>query len=276
MARPLRIQFEGAFYHVMSRGNKRENIFFDRQDYRTFLDTLEQTCERFGWIVHAYCLMTNHYHILVETPQANLSKGMHFLNGVFTQRINRKHERCGHLFQGRFTGILVDTHHYYKILLRYVLQNPVKANIFDHPRQYYWSSYNATIGRYEAPDWLAVHEVLAHFAQSLPLALGKFEQYILDKEELDMQKLLTNQVFLGDKEFVRAHLNKRTVRSKSSGVSRRQSRPPAWPLAHYKERYSGKKKAVIEAYKSGSYSKLELAKFFEIPYTTLSRWLSKK
>lgn len=273
MARPLRIQFEGAFYHVMSRGNKRENIFFERQDYRSFLNTLEQACERFDWVVHAYCLMSNHYHILLETPQGNLSKGMQFLNGVFTQRINRKYDRCGHLFQGRFTGILVDTHNYYKVLLRYVLQNPVAANIVKHPREYYWSSYNATMGRYEAPEWLAVHEVLAHFGSSLPLALGKFEQYILDNEELDIQQLLTNQVFLGDEQFVKAHLNKRTVRSKSNGVSRRQSRPPALPLAHYKERYRDDRKAAIEAYQSGSYNKLELARFFAVPYTTLSRWL---
>lgn len=276
MARPLRIQFEGAFYHVMSRGNKKENIFFEQQDYWSFLNTLEQACERFGWIVHAYCLMTNHYHILLETPEANLSKGMHFLNGVFTQRINRKYDRCGHLFQGRFTGILVDTHHYYKILIRYVLQNPVKARIVQHPRQYYWSSYNATLGCYEAPGWLAVHEVLTHFGESLPLALGKFEQYILDKEELDIRKLLTNQVFLGDKEFVREHLSKRMVRSQPSGVSQRQQSLPAKPLAYFKERYNNKKQAAKEAYESGSYSKLELAKFFEIPYTTLSRWLSKK
>ena len=129
MARPLRIEFDGAFYHVTSRGNTRDIIYFEANDYLLFLDILGEVCKRFNWLIHCYCLMPNHYHILVETPEGNLSLGMRHLNGVYTQRINRRYGRCGHLFQGRFKGILVDTEVYYKTLVRYVMQNPLRARM---------------------------------------------------------------------------------------------------------------------------------------------------
>ena len=126
MARPLRLEFAGALYHVTARGNERHSIFLGNidDDRGAFLDVLASTCERFNWICHAYCLMTNHYHLLVETPDANLSKGMHQLNGVYTQYVNRRHGRVGHLFQGRFKGILVERDSYLLELARYVVLNP--------------------------------------------------------------------------------------------------------------------------------------------------------
>ena len=131
MARPLRLEFAGALYHVTACGNERHNIFLGNIDDNrgAFLDVLASTCERFNWICHAYCLMTNHYHLLVETPDANLSKGMHQLNGVYTQYVNRRHGRVGHLFQGRFKGILVERDSYLLELARYVVLNPVRAGI---------------------------------------------------------------------------------------------------------------------------------------------------
>src|SRR5574342_859448 len=108
MARPLRLEFAGAVYHLTSRGNARQKVFFTDHDRRLFLDTLAQVVSRYGWICHAYCLMANHYHLLVETPKANLSIGMRQLNGIYTQSFNRRHKRVGHLFQGRFKAILVE------------------------------------------------------------------------------------------------------------------------------------------------------------------------
>jgi REP element-mobilizing transposase RayT len=110
MARPLRLELAGALYHITARGNERRSIFLGNldDDRTAFLDVLAATCDRFNWICHAYCLMTNHYHLLVETPDANLSKGMRQLNGVYTQYVNRRHGRVGHLFQGRFKAILVE------------------------------------------------------------------------------------------------------------------------------------------------------------------------
>ena len=119
MARPLRLEFAGALYHITSRGNERKAIYVDDTDFELFLTLLGKVCEQYNWVVHAYCLMTNHYHLLVETPDANLSKGMRQLNGTFTQAINRQHQRVGHLFQGRYKAILVDKDAYLLELSRY-------------------------------------------------------------------------------------------------------------------------------------------------------------
>ena len=108
MARPLRIEFEGALYHVTSRGNKKEAIYLDDMDRLIFLEVLSDVCQRYNWVCHAYCLMTNHYHLLIETPDANLSVGMRHLNGVYTQKFNFHHGRVGHVYQGRYKGILVE------------------------------------------------------------------------------------------------------------------------------------------------------------------------
>jgi REP-associated tyrosine transposase len=131
MARPLRIEFAGALYHVTARGNNREAIFLgaDEADREAFLEILGAICERFNWVCHAYCLMTNHYHLLIETPDANLSGGMRQLNGVYTQYVNRTHRRVSHLFQGRFKGILVEREGYLLELARYVVLNPVRAGM---------------------------------------------------------------------------------------------------------------------------------------------------
>lgn len=133
MARPLRIEFNGALYHVTSRGDRHEAIHEDDKDRERFLEVLAEVVERFNWVCHAYCLMSNHYHLVVETPDANLSKGMRQLNGVYTQASNRRHHRSGHLFQGRFKGILVDKDSYLLELTRYVVLNPVRARMVKAP-----------------------------------------------------------------------------------------------------------------------------------------------
>jgi putative transposase len=142
MARPLRLEFAGALYHVTARDNERRSIFLGNvdDDRAAFVAILSVTCERFRWICHAYCLMTNHYHLLVETPDANLPKGMRQLNGVYTQHVNRTHRRVGHLFQGRFKGILVERDSYLLELARYVVLNPVGAGIVQWSGDWPWSS----------------------------------------------------------------------------------------------------------------------------------------
>jgi len=146
MSRPLRIEFPGAFYHVTSRGNERKAIFYSDGDRLIFSDVLADVCRRFNWIVHAYCQMDNHYHLLVETPDGNLSKGMRHLNGVYTQRFNRKQNRIGHVFQGRYKAILVDKDSYLLELARYIVLNPVRARMLRSAEDWPWSSYRATAG----------------------------------------------------------------------------------------------------------------------------------
>ena len=146
MARPLRIEFPGAVYHVTSRGNARQKIYRNDEDRETFLATLGWVVERFGWICHSYCLMDNHFHLLIETPLPNLSRGMRQLNGVYTQKFNRRHNRVGHLFQGRFKSIVAERDSYLLELARYIVLNPVRAKMVKAPEHYPWSSYRPILG----------------------------------------------------------------------------------------------------------------------------------
>jgi putative transposase len=131
MSRPLILEFAGALYHITARGNERKAIYLDEADFELFLDTLDTVCYQHSWVIHAYCLMNNHYHLLLETPDANLSKGMRQLNGVFTQAMNNKPHRVGHLFQGRYKAVLVDKDAYLRELCRYIVWNPLRASIVD-------------------------------------------------------------------------------------------------------------------------------------------------
>ncbi len=155
MAHPLRLEFPGALYHVTARGNARQAIVLDDRDRALFLVCLGETVARLDWICHAYCLMDNHYHLLIETPEGHVSRGMRQLNGVFTQRMNRRHGRVGHLFQGRFKAILVERESYLLELCRYIVLNPIRAGMVTQLERYPWSSYPATRGFVVRPGWLA-------------------------------------------------------------------------------------------------------------------------
>ena len=146
MARKLRIQYPGAIYHVMNRGDRREGLFEDDQDRQRFLQTLAEACEKTGWQVQAYCLMSNHFHLVMETPQANLVSGMKWLLGTYTSRYNRRHKEFGHLFSGPYKSLIVDGSQsgYLKTVCDYVHLNPARAKLLapqEPLRQYLWSSY---------------------------------------------------------------------------------------------------------------------------------------
>ena len=141
MARPLRVEYPGAYYHVMNRGNAGENIFENERDKERFLRYLEKAVERFSLIIHTYCLMDNHYHLLVETREPNLSVAIQWLNVSYAAYYNKRHQRVGHLFQGRFKAILIEADEYLKELSRYIHLNPVRAKTVTTPAEYPWSSY---------------------------------------------------------------------------------------------------------------------------------------
>jgi putative transposase len=175
MARPLRIQFPGALYHVTSRGNARAPVFLGDSDHDLFLDVFGAVVERYRWVCHAYCLMTNHYHFVLETPKANLSRGMRQLNGLYTQRFNRRHGRVGHIFQGRFTGILVEREAHLLELARYVVLNPVRAGMVRAAEDYRWSSLRATLGLAPAPQWLTLRDLLTPFGSR-----ARYRDFVLE------------------------------------------------------------------------------------------------
>ncbi len=180
MARSLRIQFPGAVYHVTSRGNARGMVFDDDSDRAKFLDVLSSVIEKYRWLCHAYCLMGNHYHLLLETPEANLSRGMRQLNGIYTQVFNRRHGRCGHLFQGRYKAILVDKDSYLLTLCRYIVLNPVAARMVATPEDWHWSSYAATAGLVTSPPFLTTDWSLSQFSQNREAARQRYREFVAE------------------------------------------------------------------------------------------------
>ena len=165
MSRPLRIALSGALYHVTSRGDGREDIYLSDGDREAWLSLLGEVCQRFNWVCHAYCQMTNHYHLVVETPEGNLSQGMRQLNGMYAQQANRAHRRVGHVFQGRYKAILVEKDSYLLELSRYVVLNPVRAGMVTNTEDWPWSSYPAMIGLEEPPPWLQTDWILGQFGE---------------------------------------------------------------------------------------------------------------
>src|SRR5512142_2829670 len=163
MSRPLRIEYAGAVYHITNRGNDKKAIFKDDHDHETFLKIPTFVNKRYHWLCHGYCLMNNHYHLIVETPDGNLSLGMRQLNGVYTQAFNKRHRCVGHVFQGRFKAVLVQKDSHFLEVCRYVVLNPVRAKAVGHPRQWKWSSYNATAGNSSVHPCLSIAEILGYF-----------------------------------------------------------------------------------------------------------------
>ena len=202
MARPLRIEYEDAVYHITSRGNARERIFLDDEDRNVFLATLGETVTRYGWICHAYCLMSNHYHLLLETPSPNLSRGMKLLNGVYTQRFNRNHKRCGHLLQGRYKSILVEKESHLLELTRYVVLNPIRAKMVRSVRDWPWSSYRATSGQAEVPEFLKIDWILSQFDASRDRAVQAYRRFVRYGRGVDVWGDLRAGSLLGGADFV--------------------------------------------------------------------------
>ena len=205
MARPLRVEYPGAFYHVINRGNSREKIFKSARDHEKFLQYLEKAAERFALIVHTYCLMGNHYHLLVETPEPNLSMTMQWLNVSYATYFNRKQDRSGHLFQGRFKAILIDADAYLNHLSRYIHLNPVRAGIIDAPGQYRWSSYLAFIGEQISPKFLKTAGLLGNFGRNKKEACKNYKEFVegVDIKTIkDPSKKLAGGFILGDTDFV--------------------------------------------------------------------------
>ena len=202
MARPLRLEFPGAVYHVMARGHERGAIFRDPEDRAKFLSLLGGIAKDEEWEVHAYCLMPNHYHLLIETPKGNLSRGMHALNARYSQWFNRKHDRRGHLLEGRFRSVLVQKESHLLELHRYVVLNPVRAKLADRAAQWRWSSFRATAGTEEAPDWLAVDWTLSQFARGRAAARKAYQRFVAEGRDSGKEiESLERGGWIGDKTF---------------------------------------------------------------------------
>lgn len=217
MARPLRIEYEGAVYHIMSRGNEKRQIFYDERDFKKFSYYLGCVHERYEIIVYAYCLMENHYHLLVETPHANLSSIMRDLNGGYTMYFNTRHKRAGHLFQGRYKAILVDKENYLLELSRYIHLNPVRKKIVNKPEKYPYSSLAAYLAQDVIRPWMNVVFLLSRFGSSIVEQREEYKRFIYDdsQEYKSIAKNIYAQSIIGSKDFIerirKTFLDKRVV-----------------------------------------------------------------
>ncbi len=201
MARPLRIIYPGAFYHVTSRGNEQRDVFKSRRDREKFLLYLESATVRYGAVIHAYCLMSNHYHLLLETPEGNLSQIMRHINGAYTTYFNIKRKRAGHLFQGRYKAILVEADAYAKELSRYMHLNPVRAMMVARPSEYPWSSYQHYVGTTPRPAWLNTGFILGFFGNQGD-KYRTFVEELIDKTYDSPLKETVASTLLGNTAFI--------------------------------------------------------------------------
>ena len=273
MARPLRIEFAGALYHVTSRGNGREDIYLDDSDRELFMVVLGEACSLFNWTVHAWCLMGNHYHLLVETPDSNLSRGMRYLNGVYTQRFNRTHSHVGHLFQGRFKAILVEKEAYMLELARYVVLNPVRAGMVESAEQWSWSSYPAMVGLSGCPEWFDREWLLGNFGESNRSAVRQYMRFVEDGVlQSSPWSMLKNQIYLGSDRFVeKVQSDLPSRQQKLSEIPKAQKRSMPKSIEEYLTMTSSRDEAIVAAYKSGGYTLQDIGSHFGKHYSTISR-----
>jgi len=282
MTRPLRLAYPGALYHVTTRGNARQAIYTDDQDHSTFLAVLAAVVTRSQWLCHAYCLMDNHYHLLIETPQGNLSAGMRQLNGIYAQRFNRRHTWVGHVFQGRFKAILVERENYLLELCRYVVLNPVRAGLAKRPQTYRWSSYRATAGLEKAPEWLTREWVLAQFSPQRRRAERQYQEFVQDGRGVASPwAQVEGQVMLGQRHFVETLKPLLADKVKVREIPRAQrlvARPALGEIVRAKRVVvkDERDQAVWEAHVRYGYSLTAIGQQLGLHYTTISKIIQRQ
>ncbi|HEU4886247.1 MAG TPA: transposase [Thermoanaerobaculia bacterium] len=228
MARPLRLEHENAIWHITARGNEQRDIFRDDVDRERFLLLLSQTVIRFGWRLFAWVLMSNHYHLVFQTPQPNLSRGMQWLNGRYAQWFNRRHDRRGHLFQGRFHGALVEKESYLLTVARYVVLNPIRAGMIASPADWRWSSYRQTAGIDVPEPWLAASDLLESFGGATARGCQEYVAFVEQAEQPSPWLDLVGQIYLGSAEWI-AEIGERIASAPRSPEHPRPQLEPARP-----------------------------------------------
>ena len=283
MARPLRIEFPGAVYHVTSRGDRREDIFTDDEDRHGLLEVVAQALSRFDAEALAYCLMGNHYHFVLHTRQANLSLLMRHINGVYTQAFNRRHNKVGHLFQGRFKAILVDRNAYLLEVCRYVDLNPVRARMVRKPEAWAWSSYRAHVGQAITPDWLDTEGLhgylLGHPARSTAdrrRAANRYARLVASVPDANLwDSALRQQIYLGDEAFVERMQALAEPRNSTDDdipkIQRRKSRT----LAQWMESCENREEALYNAYTQSAMTMSAIARELGLSISRVSRLIAR-
>ena len=284
MARPLRIEFAGATYHVTARGDRQEQIFDDDIDRINLLSVFAQGASRFEAKALAFCLMNNHYHFVIETAKPNLSRLMRHVNGVYTQLYNRRHDKSGHLFQGRFKAILVDRDAYLLEVCRYVDLNPVRAGIVEAPHLWQWSSYLAITGKYTPPEWLETGAVLSALTgraiqtrAGFRRAAQDYVAFVAEGKNVRLWETeLKSQIYLGDARFVKRMLAKLPAKElKTREVPRAQRKAPQQGLSSYLNRRGDRDSGIVDAYLKGGHSMRAISEEVGLSVSQVSRIVRK-
>lgn len=281
MARPLRIEFAGAVYHVTSRGNARRPIVRDDADRRAWLRCLADVVGQYHWLCHAYCLLNNHFHLLIETPEGNLAQGMRQLNGVYTQQFNRRHNRVGHLYQGRYKAILIQKDTHLLEVCRYVVLNPVRAKSVSQPQHWRWSSYRATAGYEKPAPGLHVDWVLAQFGRRRGAAEDAYRAFV--KAGIGKGSLwdeVKGQSLLGDAAYVkrlRRYLRRAQPIKEYPRAQRFLHRPSLEQLFGRLDRQTGKSRdqRIVQAVFDYGYTQRAVADHLGLHYSTISQIVSR-
>jgi REP element-mobilizing transposase RayT len=266
VARPIRICAPGALYHVTARGVRKQPIVLDDDDRLTWLALLDRTVDRFDLLLHTYCLMDNHHHLVVETPRANLPATMRQLNGTYAQFFNARYGLSGHVFEGRYRSILVEKDEYLVGVCRYVVLNPVRAGICLLPEEYRWSSYRATIGLEPVPPFLTVADVLGRFARTRKKAQAAFRRFV--EEGLDDPEIVGERV--GGSAFLRDRFGIDEPLPEIPRVQIQPERTPLWVL------FGRSPRPVADAYRLDGYTLREIAEYLGCHYSTVSRRLRRE
>lgn len=281
MARPLRIEYPGAVYHVTSRGNERNAIFRTDADRERFLAVLARVTARYQWRCHAYCLMDNHYHLVIETVESTLSRGMRQLNGTYTQGFNRAHDRVGHLFQGRFSAIVIHKESYLLEVCRYVVLNPVRAKAAQRPEDWPWSSYRATAGLRAAAPAVTTDWLLAQLAADRPTAQRRYRAFVHDGVGTTSPwEQIEAQCLLGPAEFTASlapHTQGRNTVIEFPKDQRHMGRPSLAELfAAARTDRPARDARILDAVDRHGYSQKAVADWLGLHYSTVSRLVNQR
>jgi putative transposase len=279
MARALRVEFEGALYHVINRGVDRMTIFHSEKDWVKFLVFQARVIKQFSWVCHAFCLMGNHYHILLETPHPNLARGMKILNQLYSQFYNFKYQRCGPVFQGRYKAWLVQREEKFLDNCRYIVNNPVEAKLVQHPSEWSWSSFRATRGLEGKADYLETDFVLSHFGSSPKVAQKMYEEFVLGGIGMESPlKEVRNQIFIGSDSFVKETMMQVNKNHTLQNLSREQKlagRPALDELFNKRvmRTKKGRNKKIKAAFEIHQFTLKEIGEYLRLNPNYLSRLL---
>ncbi len=271
MTRPLRPEYPKALYYVCSAGNRGQSVFQSRDDANIWIELLQWVCERFGCCCFGYCLMPTEYHLIIKTPEPNLSKAIRQLNGVYTQRTNKLHGTGGHVFGGRYKSIVVQEEKYLLPILAHIFCLPLRAGFVKYSSQYKWSSFKYLLGKEQTPSYLD----LSWFAQDFFSDVNRFEKFLKENLTNDVLAEVRKQIYLGDDQFIGMVLERIKEKSRSKEFPHDQiTKPVSVLILDFTQKGHTKNDAIAKTYLTGNYTLKQVADSVSVHYSKISKIVS--